>query len=453
MLQQTIVEELEYISLIQFIDSLPNTRGLFLFDSAGDDLEQGRYSYCGFSPHTYVISKNGLVNYGNGWKIADPFTELKKLYAKYCTGNISDISVPFQGGLVGYFGYDLNRNLEKIDYKQRDYFAFPDLALGVYDLVIAMDHKLKQGWLFAQNDAAYQRYKKLKATHKNITKYNNTIRKLKCNFAKQDYLQAISRVKEYIYAGDIFQANISQCFTANITSQFSSWQLYKTLRDLSPNSFNSYINFPEVRLVSSSPERFVQLNNRQVLTEPIKGTISSKLDKILLLNSYKDRSENIMIVDLLRNDLSKVCEPDSVIVNKLCTIKTLTNVHHLESSIVGKLQENKTAIDLLMAAFPGGSVSGAPKVRAMEIIAEMEPDQRGPYCGAIGYIGMDGNMDTSIAIRTITVGQHKLKFQVGGAIVSDSDPKAEYSETLLKAEPLAKALLGTGKKYNDFINR
>ncbi|HVT62913.1 MAG TPA: anthranilate synthase component I family protein, partial [Legionellaceae bacterium] len=252
---------------------------------------------------------------------------------------------------------------------------------------------------------------------------------------------------EYIKEGDIFEVNLAQRFSAPFTNPEQSYALYQRLSQINPSPFSAFLNFGECKILSASPERFIRLENRCVETRPIKGTRARHVDPIQdkqhiseLLNSEKDFAENIMIVDLMRNDLAKVCEDDSIIVTQLCAHEVYPTVHHLVSVIRGQLKVSKTAFDLLKAVFPGGSITGAPKIRAMQIIAELEPHCRGPYCGNLILLGFDGYMDSSILIRTFVLNKDKLTFHAGGAVVLDSDPKMEYEETLIKAYALQKAL-------------
>jgi para-aminobenzoate synthetase component 1 len=271
---------------------------------------------------------------------------------------------------------------------------------------------------------------------------------LRSSFTHRGYLDAVTRVREYIVAGDIFQANLSQRLEAPLEEDH--WHLYRRLRDVNPAPFAAYLEFDGVHVASASPERFLQLTpSGQVETRPIKGTrptgLSPQHDAALsrsLADSEKDRAENLMIVDLLRNDLSRVCRPGSVRVPELFALERYRTVHHLVSTVVGQLAPGRDATDLLAAAFPGGSITGAPKVRAMEIIAELEPSRRGVYCGSIGYLSVTGAMDTSIVIRTLVALGGRAYFQVGGGIVADSEPEQEYQETLHKARALVAALAG-----------
>ena len=269
---------------------------------------------------------------------------------------------------------------------------------------------------------------------------------LRSSFSREAYLEAVERVREYIFAGDIFQANLSQRLEAPLDEP--AWELYKRLRAINPAPFAAYIETGEATIMSASPERFLRVStDRTVETRPIKGTsprgIGPEHDAALgqaLIESEKDRAENLMIVDLLRNDLSRVCVPGTVRVPELFLLENYPTVHHLVSTVVGVLPPKADAVDLLQASFPGGSITGAPKVRAMEIIAELEPSRRGVYCGSIGYLSVTGALDTNIVIRTYLALERRVYFSVGGGIVADSDPTAEYEETLTKARALIAAL-------------
>jgi para-aminobenzoate synthetase component I len=269
---------------------------------------------------------------------------------------------------------------------------------------------------------------------------------LRSSFTHAGYLDAVARVREYVFAGDIFQANLSQRFEAPLTEP--PWTLYRRLRTRNPGPFAAFLDYPEVAVLSASPERFLRVKeDGRVETRPIKGTrprgLGPEHDAALgqaLTESAKDRAENLMIVDLMRNDLSRVCAPGTVRVPELFAIEKYATVHHLVSTVIGTLAAGRDPLDLLRAAFPGGSITGAPKVRAMEIIAELEPVQRGIYCGTIGYWSVTGALDTSIAIRTAQVLGDRIYFGAGGAIVADSDPVQEYRETLDKARGMIETL-------------
>jgi len=259
----------------------------------------------------------------------------------------------------------------------------------------------------------------------------------------------VARVREYIFAGDIFQANLSQRFEAPLA--VAPWAFYRTLRRVNPAPFGAFFDVPGAPVLSTSPERFLRVGaGGHVETRPIKGTrargVGPEHDAALgqaLTESAKDRAENLMIVDLMRNDLSRVCAPGSVRASELFALERYATVHHLVSTVVGDLAPGFDAFDLLRAAFPGGSITGAPKLRAMEIIAELEPSRRGVYCGSLGYWSTTGEMDTSIAIRTAVVRDGRIYFSAGGGIVADSDPEQEYRETLDKVRAIVDALAAT----------
>jgi para-aminobenzoate synthetase component 1 len=265
------------------------------------------------------------------------------------------------------------------------------------------------------------------------------------NMTEESYSQAFDKIKYYLKEGDCYQINLTQRFVSPCVGK--PWIAYQTLRKINAAPFSAYLNTPQVQILSSSPERFLKVHQRMVETKPIKGTRPRKANAAEnqqqiddLKNSDKDRAENVMIVDLLRNDISKSCEAGSVRVPKLFDIETYTTVHHLVSTVTGVLAKTQHALDLLRSCFPGGSITGAPKIRAMEIIEELEPNRRGVYCGSIGYIGFDGNMDTNIAIRTLVHSDGTIRFWAGGGIVNDSVMAAEYQESFDKAAALLQVL-------------
>lgn len=437
-------------------------------DSAKIENELGKFSFIAVDPFQTLTCKNGQINL-NGTKIEDdPFLVLKQQLLAFPLQ--SHVNLPsFQGGLAGYFAYDLCRHLEKIPAHKLDNHNFSDLMLGFYDLVIGFDHHQKKAWIFSsgypEQDPSKNQTRAENRCHfllkkiqtaipsprirNNENNHINSFSPIYSNYSQQDYENMVQYVIDYINAGDIFQANVSQCFSTQLSNEFCPFTLYQRLRDINPAPFAAYLNFSDTIIASASPERFLKLVDGVVETRPIKGTNprgkTPEEDEHLrqeLLNSEKDRAENTMIVDLMRNDLSRVCCDHTVKVTQLNKLESYATVHHLVSIVVGELKPNLNAIDLIQATFPGGSITGAPKIRAMEIIAEFEPTARGPYCGSIGYIGFDGTMDLSITIRTYTIKDNHLTFQTGGGIVSDSVPRNEYKETLTKAAALLKALSG-----------
>jgi len=364
---------------------------------------------------------------------------------------------PFQGGIAGYVGYDWGAELEHVARPRADRLTpnLPDVALALYDWVIAWDHLEEKAWLIARDARRVAWVRERLTAHSAppvLDRPRPPSTALESNFTRAEFERAVSRIREYIAAGDVYQVNLSQRFHAPFPG--SALALYRRLRARNPAPFGAYLEFGDAQVASISPERFVRLDatTRAAEARPIKGTrprgTTSVEDAVLareLLASEKDRAENVMIVDLLRNDLGKVCRPGSVRVPNLFALESHPTVHHLVSTVTGELAEGADAFDLLRAAFPGGSVTGAPKIRAMQIIAELERAPRGLYCGAIGYVSVTGAMDFNIPIRTIVLRNGSATFHAGAGIVWDSDPAAEYEETLAKARTMIEALTSPRK--------
>lgn len=448
-----IVIEIPLIDPEQLI-SVCSREGLLFLDSRATDLTRGRYSFLGISPFEMLMIKQG--------ENRDPFEVLDTKLKAYSLSKIEGLP-PFQGGVAGMFGYELGHYLETLPPRRVKDNPFPECLVGFYDLVFAWDHVLQQAWIFSSGfphrnepDRQVWAQKRLQEALALVEKaeaiqsprrFDFSSEAILSTFTQASYEQAVNRVKDYIRAGDIFEANISQCFSTTWPSDRDPFDLYRILHHINPAPFSAYFQYKEFAMISASPERFLKLTEGIVETRPIKGTRPRHSDPLIdkqqveaLQQSEKDRAENIMIVDLMRNDLSRVCLPHSVKVKQLCEVESFPSVHHLVSAIEGKLKSELTAIDLIKATFPGGSVTGAPKIRAMEIIHEIEPYVRGPYCGSMGYIGFNGDLDFSITIRTIVRSGERLTYQVGGAITIDSDPEEEYCETLVKAAALQRAL-------------
>jgi para-aminobenzoate synthetase component 1 len=457
-----LVEELDWIAPHELFGRLADEPFALLLDSAtaapGKDTElHGRWSFIALDPFdtlTLRVEDN-----------AAPFSLLKERLSALPAIERDDTLPPFTGGAAGFFGYGLGRTLERLPPEAAPFSIddqhLPDMALGFYDVVIAFDmvaqrasilstglpeHDAERRHARAKHRLADIRARLAKAAPALPAALRSTPT-LRSNFTRANYEKAVARVIDYIHAGDIFQANLSQRFETELAEGDSAWALYLRLRAASPAPFASFFHFGEGAIVSSSPERFLSCHKGEVETKPIKGTRprgkNAEEDAKLaaaLLASEKDRAENVMIIDLLRNDISRVCEDHSVKVTKLCELESFANVHHLVSTVRGQLRAGMTASDLLAACFPGGSVTGAPKRRAMEIVAELEPTTRGPYCGAIAWLGATGDMDSAITIRTMIVKGRRVTFQAGGGIVADSDPAAEYEETRAKARNMCEAL-------------
>jgi para-aminobenzoate synthetase component 1 len=430
-------------------------------DSNQPNAIHGRYDIISSRPKVRISSKNNK-NKIDSWTESlsvpgDPFSVLKE-YLKQNKTLDNELKLPFLGGAMGYFGYDLGRSLEKILSSSMNDLDLPDLRVGIYTWAIIVDHKRKSSVLVGdKNDLRTRRewndlvsFVTDKKSLKQRQKFN-VLSEVTSNMSKTDYSNSFAKIKSYIREGDCYQVNLAQRFNAMV--QGDPWEAYRMLRQINPSPFSAYLNYQDFQILSNSPERFLSLNDQVVQTKPIKGTRprsdNSEKDKALmreLINSKKDQAENVMIVDLLRNDISKNCQLGSVKVPKLFDIESYPNVHHMVSTITGKLSDNRNAIDLLRGSFPGGSITGAPKLRSMQIIEELEPHRRGIYCGSIGYISKDGNMDTNIAIRTILHKVQKMYFYAGGGIVYDSDVEAEYQETFDKAAAIMR-LLDQGAQY------
>jgi len=429
--------------LARSLSALPH---LLFFDSSDRSGSLGRYSFVTADPlHWITVDR---VADGD-----DPFAALRHWLRDPAEG-LPDLP-PFQGGLAGLFGYGLGHAIERFPRPAHDEFAVPDLAVGVYDWVVAFDHQRNLAWLIAHSPGRMLKVQSYlqrpqaagvqpvtepvvpSSPHVPLQGYPRVF----SNFDRESYLRTVARAVEYVHAGDCFQVNIAQRLLA--PQREPAFETYARLRQRNPAPFSGYFDLGSFSIASASPERFLRVQDRHVETRPIKGTRprgkNSDDDARIcheLAHSAKDRAENVMIVDLLRNDLGRVCEYGSIRVPQVCDVETYRFVHHLVSSVTGTLRTECDAFDLLKATFPGGSVTGAPKVRALEIIGELEPSARGPYCGSLGYIGFDGTMDANILIRTFTIGKGWLQFPVGGGIVADSDPAREYEETLHKAAGL-----------------
>lgn len=426
---------------------------LFL-DSADRAHPLGRYSFIACDPVGRITARDGIVTVEGDepWQgPADPFAVLRDRLSRH--GMTQAVTAeglpPFQGGAAGYFGYDLARGIEVLPARARPSAVIPDMATGLYDTVAAFDHAEEKSWIFAiapDARAAEEKRARLETSLAAAPRASasppgeNPPLPWRAIMDRATYESDIATVIDYIRAGDIFQANLSQRFEAATPPGFDAYAHYMTMRRVNAAPFAGYMNFGTVRLSSASPERFLSLRGRRAETRPIKGTSRRDPDpardrqaREWLAASIKDRAENTMIVDLLRNDLSRVCTDDSVDVPQLCGLESFAAVHHLVSVVTGELRPGEDAPGLLRAAFPGGSITGAPKIRAMEIIEELESERRGPYCGAMGYIGAGGAMDTNIAIRTLVYEGDRIWFNTGGGITADSDPAAEYQETLDKA--------------------
>lgn len=426
-------------------------------DSCQPWSQQGRFDLIAAEPYATLMTQGEETEIRCGDKVihstADPFKLLQEQLGDPIESNPS---LPFCGGAMGYFSYDLGRRLEQLPDLAEDIDPLPRMAIGLYDWVFLVDHQLQRSWLVSQGRSAatHELWNSLVSRFSQpLTEQKTTPFKVEgalcSNMNKTEYMQRLQRIQHYIHDGDCYQVNLAQRFELPVSGD--PWQAYQQLRQLNPAPFAAYFNLPDHQILSLSPERFLQLKQGHVESKPIKGTAprgeSFEQDRHLaeqLKQSSKDRAENLMIVDLLRNDISKSCRSGSVKVPHLFEIESFTSVHHLVSTVTGQLAADKQATDLLRGSFPGGSITGAPKLRAMEIIEELEPRRRGIYCGSIGYLGFDGNMDSNIAIRTLLHKGGKLSLSAGGGIVADSDPEAEYAETFHKVAAILKMLDNPG---------
>jgi para-aminobenzoate synthetase component 1 len=464
--RQPIIEEIDTeLPPIDAFELLRNRRFGFFLDSGMDPDKLGRYSFTGSDPFLVLSSRGSELTVtrgaerkslnGNPFDILGQFLELYRL-------DSDSPPVPFIGGAVGYLSYDLCHFIERLPDTAVDDLNLPECYFGFYDLVLAFDNLQGKAYIVSTGFPELDEDKRIERAQERLDEMKARLAEapppetvtppasaepvtLTGGFTHQEYVDAVEKCRQYIINGDIFEVNLSQRFEAELS--ITPYELYRRLRRINPAPFAAYLGFDEVTVVSASPERFLRVRGDWVETRPIKGTRprgkTPEEDEARakeLTGSPKDRAENIMIVDLERNDLGRVCRFGTVRVTELAILETFPTVFHLTSTVEGRLREGKNAIDLLKATFPGGSITGAPKVRAMEIIDELEPTRRSVYTGNIGYLGFNGDLDLNIVIRTFLVKGKKAYFQAGGAVVYDSDPEAEYQETLDKARALIDAL-------------
>ncbi len=441
------ITELRGVDMVDVFSARASAPGCFFLDSSMKHPRWGRYSYAGSDPFV-TLRSSGRFNVissqaGTMAVQGDPFTVLQKMMDFFGFSSVQ-LPFPFIGGAIGYFGYDLGRWVEQIPDRTVADIPFPDLYFGFYTTFFAADHVRKKVYRVSWDGADRGVETITKSDYRPARVGGKLVER---SFSQQAYLDAVTQVKEYIAAGDIFQANLSQRF--GYTFECSPVDLYLNLRRVNPAPFSCFMSpAPGMNVLSSSPERFVFLEKEMAHTCPIKGTrprvSEGEEDRRIqqqLLKSEKDNAELNMIVDLERNDLGRVCRYGSVTVPLKRELHTFATVHHLISTVQGRLRSGIGNCGLVRAMFPGGSITGAPKIRAMEIIEELEPVRRSLYTGSIGYAGFNRVMDLNIAIRTVLTVGHKAYYQVGGGIVADSDPEAEYQETLDKGKALEKTLI------------
>ena len=440
--------------LFALVRDLPDAIWL---DSGKPRSIQGRYDIISATPDALIETRGGLSTITEqGVETTseqDPFTLaqqlLEPLLPLECKSNH-----PFVGGLIGYFGYDLARKLIDIPQTTEPVTQLPDMRIGRYLWALLVDHSARQCLLVFHPKCSDQLHTLVMERFSNGADIGLESKKLnsfslteqfKPTLDQDQYQSSIRRIKDYIVSGDCYQANFTQHFSAPFEGDL--WTAYLGTREKVASPYSVFWQWPGQALLCLSPERFIESNHGRVETKPIKGT-ARRGDSLVedqrlaeeLVNSSKDRAENLMIVDLLRNDLSKNCESGSITVPKLFELESFSNVHHLVSTVSGKLNPDSGPLDLLRDCFPGGSITGAPKIRAMEIIEELEPVRRSVYCGSIGYISANNRMDTNIAIRTVIADGNKLHCWGGGGIVADSEESREYQESVDKISALMSAL-------------
>ncbi|OOM73434.1 aminodeoxychorismate synthase component 1 [Clostridium puniceum] len=418
-------------------------------DSSKEDKLLSKYSFIGLNPYRKFISKgkNVLID-GEEYKEIDPFEKLEKLLEEYKIDFDNDI--PFISGAIGYFSYDIGRTIEELPDNSEEDFNIPDSMFIFFDNLIIFDVQNRKTYITSvgQIEDAEKSLLKIEMRLKDYKeeleiKVETSNNKFFSNFNKEEYEKSISTLKDYIRNGDVYIANMTRRIWCN--NNEGSFKIYEKLRQINKAPFSAYMNFKEFQIISSSPERFLSITDGLVQTRPIKGTRprgknleEDERNKNELINSEKDKSELLMIVDLERNDLSKVCKINSVKVTELFKLEEYETVFHLVATIEGKLKENVSSVKCIRECFPGGSITGAPKIRAMEIIEELEKLKRNIYTGSIGYFDLRGNSDFNIVIRTIVKKDNKAYVGVGGGITWESIEEEEWFETIDKG----KALMG-----------
>lgn len=426
---------------------LQHLHGAMYLDSASKEHSNSNFSVFAWDPvftieadlvKTQVFDQHGKVEQTQD----DPFIVIQKYLDK---AQLKESQLPFSGGAIGYFDYELGGRFETLPTAKATDISLPNMFVGIFDTAIVIEQKTQTAYFVSQHPEAQSRLTEVLALQQATLPDFTLSKNWQANMTKEEYASKFAQVQEYLLSGDCYQINLAQRFSAEY--QGSEWQAYQKLRANNQAPFSSFIRYHQSAVLSVSPERFLQVNGNQIETKPIKGTRPRSSDPIKdqmladeLRSADKDRAENLMIVDLLRNDVSKVAQPGSVEVPSLFAIESFPSVHHLVSTVTAKLAETFSSLDLLRGAFPGGSITGAPKIRAMEIIHQLEPHPRSVYCGAIGYIKPNGDMDTNITIRTLVCDQGKIHCWAGGGLVADSDCDSEYQETLDKLSKILPVL-------------
>lgn len=456
-----IIKEIPRLDSVGIFSLLREDNYPFFLDSGMKRYGLGRYSFMGCEPFLVFKSRHKKIEiFEEGIRKEcedEPFEVLRGLVNQYELQPIPTLP-SFTGGAVGYFSYEMRQLIEDVPDKAIDDLGIPHCIFCFYDIILIFDHLKRKTYLSSSGFPEKGRLREVKAKTRlkeMLTKLRKqtlkgkgevvSIPRLTSNMTQEKYLKAVKRAKEYICAGDIYQVNLSQRFSAELS--IPPFEMYKRLRRLNSAPFACFLDLKDVIIASASPERFLYVEGKKVITRPIKGTKprgKTKREDLRLKNelkiSQKDKAELVMIVDLLRNDLGRICKWGSIRVKKLIKLETHPTVFHTVGIIGGELKKDKDRFDLIKACFPGGSITGAPKIRAMEIIDELEPTKRHIYTGSIGYLSFTQSMDLNIAIRTFIIKDNKAYFQVGGGIVADSLPEDEYLETLYKGKALIEAL-------------
>ncbi|CAI2421943.1 TPA: aminodeoxychorismate synthase component 1 [Serratia liquefaciens] len=427
-------------ALLELFAPLAQQPWAMLLHSGFAEHSHNRFDILVAAPTVTLTTRGQITELCHGSEVRqskeDPFQLLQQQLEQQNQHPAANTDLPFQGGALGLFGYDLGRRVEKLPQMAQADITLPDMAVGIYDWALIADHHRKTLTLLSYEDVE-QRWQWLCSQQSEPQQDFTLTSRWQANMTRQQYGEKFQRIQQYLRSGDCYQINLAQRFSADY--QGDEWQAFQQLNASNRAPFSAFLRLPDNAVLSVSPERFLWLENQQIQTRPIKGTLPRLADAEQdaqqaqrLANSAKDRAENLMIVDLLRNDIGRVAEPGSVKVPELFVVEPFPAVHHLVSTITALLPERTPATELLRACFPGGSITGAPKVRAMEIIEELEPQRRNAYCGSIGYISACGTMDTNITIRTLFTESGRIYCSAGGGIVADSQEQAEYQETFDK---------------------
>lgn len=435
--------EIVYAEPFAMAQRLKGERALTLFESAQRHEHLGRYSFLAVNPRHSLKVLDGVAFLDGARRVETPFEILQDYLSNKPQQMIEGLP-PFQGGWAGYISYDYGRHMEpKAKIPAFDAIC-PDMEFHLFETVIAIDHLEERAWIIGKD---IEKLELLLAQPRQVLG-PQVVATFKSTITQTHHEDNVRRTVDYILAGDIFQANITQTLSAKAPENFDAFALYQQLREKNPAPFATLMDYDDIKIISSSPERLIRSVARIAEARPIKGTRKRDVDALKdaglmaeLQSSRKDRAENVMIVDLLRNDLSLVCKPHTVKVPVLCGLETYANVHHLVSVVQGELFEDVSTVELVRSVFPGGSITGAPKMRAMEIIAELEQTPRGVYCGAMGYFGFNDTCDFNIGIRTVQVADNMMRLQGGGGITARSEATTEYEESLVKVQRIMEAMV------------